>query len=88
MRTALIGGHGILGYGRGEEREVETPNGTVPVLVGDDAVVIQRHGLREYSAPHAIDHRANLAAVGELGCERILAIGSVGGCGRSWGSER
>lgn len=78
MRTALIGGHGILGFGGGEEREVPTDHGAVTVLDGGDTVVLQRHGLHEYTAAHAVDHRANLAAVAALGCERVLAIGSVG----------
>jgi 5'-methylthioadenosine phosphorylase len=39
---------------------------------------IQRHG-EPYVLPHAIDHAANLRALLDAGCDRVLAIGSVGG---------
>lgn len=41
------------------------------------AAVLQRHG-EEYRLPHEIDHVANLAALTEQGCDRVLAIASVG----------
>jgi 5'-methylthioadenosine phosphorylase len=41
------------------------------------AAVMQRHG-EEYRLPHEIDHAANLAALAEQGCDRVLAISSVG----------
>lgn len=81
-RLALIGGHSILGSepAAGLERIVEkTEHGPVEVLSGPDHVLVQRHGLDEYRTAATIDHRANLAAVAALGCDRILAIGSVGG---------
>jgi 5'-methylthioadenosine phosphorylase len=44
------------------------------------AAVAQRHrgpdGL--FVLPHAIDHEANLRPLAEQGCDRVLAIGSVG----------
>lgn len=43
-----------------------------------DAVVLQRHGAERYTLPHAIDHSANLRSLVEAGCDRVLAIGSVG----------
>jgi len=46
---------------------------------GHGALVIQRHGSASpYVLPHLIDHRANLLAAVEGGCDRVLAIGSVG----------
>lgn len=43
------------------------------------AVVLQRHdSAGEYALPHRIDHAANLAALVEQGCDRVLAVGSVG----------
>lgn len=42
------------------------------------AVVVQRHGADSYVLPHLIDHGANLGALAEAGCDRVLAIGSVG----------
>jgi 5'-methylthioadenosine phosphorylase len=45
-------------------------------------VLLQRHGLGTYTTAPRIDHARNLAALAELGCDRILAIGSVGGLRR------
>jgi 5'-methylthioadenosine phosphorylase len=43
------------------------------------AFVLQRHdGAGGYTLPHLIDHAANLGALVEQGCDRVLAIGSVG----------
>lgn len=81
-RLALVGGHSIMetGIGAGaERREVDTPWGPVAVLDAGRWVVLQRHGLDRHVAPHGIDHRANLQALTELGCDRVVALGSVGG---------
>jgi 5'-methylthioinosine phosphorylase len=43
-----------------------------------DAVVLQRHGSAGYALPHRIDHAANLSALADAGCDRVLALGSVG----------
>jgi 5'-methylthioadenosine phosphorylase len=44
-----------------------------------DWKVLQRHGeAAAYVLPHRIDHVANLRALADAGCERLLAIGSVG----------
>jgi purine nucleoside phosphorylase len=43
------------------------------------AVVLQRHGSAgAYVLPHTIDHAANLRSLAEAGCDRVLAICSVG----------
>jgi 5'-methylthioadenosine phosphorylase len=43
------------------------------------SVVLQRHGSTEaYLLPHRIDHAANLRSLTADGCERVLAICSVG----------
>jgi 5'-methylthioadenosine phosphorylase len=42
------------------------------------AVPLQRHGVETYSLPHRIDHEANLRSLRDAGCDRVLAIGSVG----------
>jgi 5'-methylthioadenosine phosphorylase len=43
------------------------------------AVVVQRHdGAGTYTLPHRIDHAANMRALAERGCDRVLAVGSVG----------
>jgi 5'-methylthioinosine phosphorylase len=44
-----------------------------------EALFLQRHGAGAYVLPHRIDHLANMRSLAEAGCERVLAIGSVGG---------
>jgi 5'-methylthioadenosine phosphorylase len=43
-----------------------------------EARYLQRHGDASYILPHRIDHLANMRVLAEEGCERVLAIGSVG----------
>lgn len=45
---------------------------------GHGAAVVQRHGADAYALPHRIDHAANLRSLAGAGCDRVLAIGSVG----------
>jgi 5'-methylthioadenosine phosphorylase len=80
-RLAVAAGHPLLGidlerYGR--RRDVATPWGAAAVVEAADHLLLQRHGVDRYVAPHAIEHRANLYALAELGADRVMAIGSVG----------
>jgi 5'-methylthioadenosine phosphorylase len=50
-------------------------------LAVGDAYLIPRHG-DPYVQPHRIDHAANMRALLEAGCDRVLALGSVGGLRR------
>jgi 5'-methylthioadenosine phosphorylase len=56
------------------------PAGAEIVAIAEDhaAAVVQRHGAETYTPPHLIDHAANLRRLTEAGCDRVLAIGSVG----------
>lgn len=80
-RLGLIGGHSILGseplHGFAPS-VIETERGTVELLERGGAVLLQRHGLSRYTTAAQIDHRRNLAGLAALGCDRLLAIGSVG----------
>jgi purine nucleoside phosphorylase len=81
-RLAVVGGNSILGTGYpsgADLREVEAQGGAVAVADAGTHVVLQRHGLGEYTPPHEIAHRVNLGALRQLGCDRVVAIGSVGG---------
>ncbi|HEU4802733.1 MAG TPA: MTAP family purine nucleoside phosphorylase [Solirubrobacterales bacterium] len=81
-RLALIGGHSILGSDPAagfEPHDVETTSGPVRVYEHGDQVLLQRHGFARYTTAARIDHPRNFAALAELGCDRVLAIGSVGG---------
>jgi 5'-methylthioadenosine phosphorylase len=63
-RLALIAGSSLRGAG--------VPEG--------DWVIAQRHGeAAAYVLPDRIDHVANLSALADAGCDRVLALGSVGG---------
>ena len=48
-----------------------------------DAVLIARHG-DPYVQPHRIDHAANMRTLQDRGCDRVLALGSVGGLRREF----
>lgn len=41
--------------------------------------VLPRHGESGYALPHEIDHAGNMRRLVDAGCDRVLAIGSVGG---------
>jgi 5'-methylthioinosine phosphorylase len=68
-RVAVILGSNAAGPAGGEIAAVCERHG---------AVVLQRHGAETYRLPHLIDHEANLRSLLESGCDRVLAIGSVG----------
>jgi len=71
-RLAVILGSNALGPG-GEE--------IAAAAAEQGAAIVQRHGAAPegaYVLPHAIDHAANLRPLLEQGCDRVLAIGSVG----------
>jgi 5'-methylthioadenosine phosphorylase len=68
-RIAVILGSGAAGPGGSEIEAAAEAHG---------AVVLQRHGAEEYRLPHLIDHAANLRSLAESGCDRLLAVGSVG----------
>lgn len=49
------------------------------MAAGHGAFVLQRHDRDgTFTLPHRIDHVANLRKVAELGCDRVLAVASVG----------
>jgi 5'-methylthioadenosine phosphorylase len=80
-RLAVIGGHGILGteFAADATRiDVDTPYGPVALLDTDAYVVMQRHGLERFTSAPYINHRAHMRALADLGCDRILGLGSVG----------
>jgi purine nucleoside phosphorylase len=70
-RLAVILGSNALGPG-GEE--------IAAAAAEQGAAIVQRHRGADgaFVLPHAIDHEANLRPLAEQGCDRVLAIGSVG----------
>ncbi len=83
----VIGGSGLYGLtekGPAEAGPVSTPWGPTsgPVVVsevGSGIAFIARHGTDHSIAPHRVNYRANIHALREAGCDRILAVSSVGG---------
>jgi purine nucleoside phosphorylase len=69
-RLAVILGSNALGPG-GEE--------IAAAAADQGAAIVQRHSADgTFVLPHAIDHAATLRPLVEQGCDRVLAIGSVG----------
>jgi 5'-methylthioadenosine phosphorylase len=78
---AVVGGNGLLGSRFGADApELTIDDGTHAVVVRDlgDAYFLQRHGFGGYTAPHLVDHVANMRALVALGCDRVLALNSTG----------
>jgi 5'-methylthioadenosine phosphorylase len=50
----------------------------VEAIDADEIVAVPRHGFDRAIPAHLVDHRANVRAVCELGCNRVLALGSAG----------
>jgi 5'-methylthioadenosine phosphorylase len=81
-RLALIYGNSLPeGFEplEGERLSVDG-GGALPVeaVDGGDVVAIARHGFDRSIPAHLVDARANIRAACELGCNRVLAIGSAG----------
>jgi 5'-methylthioadenosine phosphorylase len=75
-RLAVIGKEGTLGSPLASAR-VAAPQ-PIGVLDHGTHVTLYRHGLDTYVAPHRIDHAAHLRTLVQLGCDRVLALSSVG----------
>lgn len=56
------------------------PGGAEMVAAAESAgaLVLRRHGRDSYVLPHLIDHGAHLRSLAEAGCDRVVALGSVG----------
>jgi 5'-methylthioadenosine phosphorylase len=77
-RLAVIGKQRTVGEPSGARLALDVDGVAVAITELDDHVVLYRHGLDEYVPPHWIDHGANLRALAGLGCDRVLAVSSVG----------
>ncbi len=83
--VGIIGGTGV-GQLLDNTREVKmsTPYGATSdqivlgTLEGREVALLHRHGRNHTIPPHMINFRANIWALKELGCERILATAAVG----------
>jgi 5'-methylthioadenosine phosphorylase len=88
MAEAEIGIFGGSGFyellSDAEEVRVETPYGapsdvvTVGELAGRRVAFLPRHGRRHQYPPHMINYRANIAAMAQLGVQRLLGPCAAG----------
>jgi purine nucleoside phosphorylase len=65
----------------GKKVSIDTPYGLANLIVGEDAVFIQRHGQGEIP-PHKINHKANIYAMREY-TNMIIGVASVGSLKRN-----
>lgn len=81
MKIALISGTSIVGskaFDKWEQQGVLTPHGSVKVKMSGGLVALNRHGFDQALPPHAINYRANIDALCELGVDSVLTLSSVG----------
>lgn len=63
--------------------ELSTEWGACSAIDVGDAVVLGRHGFDTFTPAHRVAHHANVAALCAAGCDRVVALASVGGL-RDW----
>ena len=81
MKIAFLSGTSILKstiFADWREREVDTEYGAVLCREKGEFVVINRHGRTGSTPPHAINHRANVQAIADLGFRDVVSVSSVG----------
>jgi len=81
MKVAFISGTSIVNsdlFSTWEPRRVETEYGAVTYKARGDHVLINRHGYGVPKPPHAINHRANIRVLADLGYVDVLSFNSVG----------
>lgn len=81
MKVAFISGTSIVNstlFSSWEVKTVETKYGTVTYKCRGDQALINRHGYAFPLPPHAINYRANIAALTDLGFVDIVSLNSVG----------
>ena len=88
MVLAVIGGSGLKnfdGFELRRERPAETAYGEVsaPLLEFDTAhgplFFLARHGRQAHLPPHAVNYRANIRALADVGVTDIITVNIVGG---------
>jgi 5'-methylthioadenosine phosphorylase len=81
MKVAFISGTSIVNstlFASWETRTIETPYGKVAYKTRGDHALINRHGYGFPLPPHAINYRANIRALADLGFKDIVSLNSVG----------
>ncbi len=81
MKMAFISGTSIVNstlFSTWEVRSVETKYGVVTYKARGECVLLNRHGFGAPLPPHAINYRANIAALAQLGVKDVVSLNSVG----------
>jgi 5'-methylthioadenosine phosphorylase len=81
MRVAFISGTSIVNstlFSAWEARTVQTAYGPVTYKARGDHALINRHGYGAPLPPHAINYRANIRALADLGFKDVVSVNSVG----------
>jgi len=81
MKIAFISGTSIVNsplFSAWEVRSVETKYGVVMYKARGDHVLLNRHGFGTPLPPHAINYRANIRALADLGFHDVVSLNSVG----------
>jgi len=81
MKVAFISGTSIVNsdlFAGWEVRTIETAYGPVVYKEKGEQVLINRHGHGVPKPPHAINHRANIRALADLGFKDVVSLNSVG----------
>ena len=81
MKVAFVSGTSIVNsplFSAWETRTVTTPYGPVTFKATGGHVLINRHGYGFPLPPHAINHRANIRALADLGFLDVVSLNSVG----------
>jgi len=94
ISLAVIGGTGVYKLAQLDDvssHQIETRYGTpsgpirVGTLLGQRVAFLARHGEGHSLPPHKINYRANLAALQQIGSQRVLARNTVGGITEHFG---
>lgn len=81
MKVAFISGTSIVNstlFSAWEVKTIETKYGAVKYKSRGDHALINRHGYGAPLPPHAINYRANIAALHALGFQDVVSLNSVG----------
>lgn len=81
MRIAFVSGTSIVNsalFSGWEVRRVETKYGEVTFKARGEHVLLNRHGFGTPLPPHAINYRANMRALADMGFKDVVSLNSVG----------
>jgi 5'-methylthioadenosine phosphorylase len=89
-KVALITGSGVTEqFTLLESKKVSTEYGMAEVFTSAEGpLVLPRHGRGHAVPPHAVNYRANVAALNRLGVQGVVATNAVGSMIRSFGIGR